>query len=83
MMRSMFAGVSGMRSHQQMMDVIGDNIANVNSTGFKASRVVFQDTLSPADAQRVGGRRGAGAAGAARTRCRWAWASSSARWTRS
>ena len=46
MMRSMFAGVSGMKSHQQMMDVIGDNIANVNSSGFKASRVVFQDTLS-------------------------------------
>ncbi|MCW2665418.1 MAG: flgE [Frankiales bacterium] len=46
MMRSMFAGVSGMRSHQSMMDVIGDNIANVNSTGFKASRVVFQDTLN-------------------------------------
>lgn len=46
MMRSMFAGVSGMRSHQMMMDVIGDNIANVNTTGYKASRVVFQDTLS-------------------------------------
>ncbi|MCW2779131.1 MAG: hypothetical protein JWN17_2856 [Frankiales bacterium] len=46
MMRSMFAGVSGMKAHQQMMDVIGDNIANINSSGFKASRVVFQDTLS-------------------------------------
>ncbi len=46
MMRSLFAGVSGLRSHQTMMDVIGDNIANVNSTGYKASRVVFQDTLS-------------------------------------
>ncbi|MCU1693010.1 MAG: flgG [Frankiales bacterium] len=46
MMRSMFAGVSGMKSHQQMMDVIGDNIANVNSSGFKASRVVFETTLS-------------------------------------
>ncbi len=46
MMRSMFAGVSGLRSHQTMMDVIGDNIANVNSSGYKASRVVFQDTLS-------------------------------------
>lgn len=46
MMRSMFAGVSGLKSHQMMMDVIGDNIANVNSSGFKASRVVFQDTLS-------------------------------------
>lgn len=46
MMRSMFAGVSGMKAHQTMMDVIGDNIANINSSGFKASRVVFQDTLS-------------------------------------
>jgi flagellar hook protein FlgE len=46
MMRSMFAGVSGMRSTQMMMDVVGDNIANVNTSGYKASRVVFQDTLS-------------------------------------
>ncbi len=46
MMRSMFAGVSGLRTHQTMMDVIGDNIANVNSSGFKTSRTVFQDTLS-------------------------------------
>ncbi|MGB8651717.1 MAG: flagellar hook-basal body complex protein [Mycobacteriales bacterium] len=46
MMRSMFAGVSGMRSTQMMMDVVGDNIANVNTAGYKASRVVFQDTLS-------------------------------------
>ncbi|MCW2599376.1 MAG: protein of unknown function domain protein [Frankiales bacterium] len=46
MMRSLYAGVSGMRSNQMMMDVIGDNIANVNSSGYKASRVVFQDTLS-------------------------------------
>jgi flagellar hook protein FlgE len=46
MMRSLFAGVSGMRSNQMMMDVVGDNIANVNTSGYKASRVVFQDTLS-------------------------------------
>lgn len=46
MMRSMFAGVSGMRSNQMLMDVVGDNIANVNTSGYKASRVVFQDTLS-------------------------------------
>ncbi len=46
MMRSMFSGVSGMRSTQMMMDVVGDNIANVNTSGYKASRVVFQDTLS-------------------------------------
>ena len=46
MMRSMFSGVSGMRSNQMLMDVVGDNIANVNTSGYKASRVVFQDTLS-------------------------------------
>jgi flagellar hook protein FlgE len=33
MMRSMFAGVSGLRSHQTMMDVVGNNIANVNTAG--------------------------------------------------
>ena len=46
MMRSLFAGVSGLRSTQMMMDVVSDNIANVNTAGYKASRVVFQDTLS-------------------------------------
>ncbi|MBP2635817.1 MAG: flagellar hook protein FlgE [Firmicutes bacterium] len=46
MMRSLFAGVSGLRNHQTRMDVIGNNIANVNTTGFKASRVNFQDILS-------------------------------------
>jgi len=46
MMRSMFAAVSGLRAHQTMADVIGNNIANVNTTGFKASRVEFADTLS-------------------------------------
>ncbi|EAX48660.1 protein of unknown function DUF1078 domain protein [Thermosinus carboxydivorans Nor1] len=46
MMRSLFAGVSGLRNHQTRMDVIGNNIANVNTIGFKASRVNFQDILS-------------------------------------
>lgn len=46
MMRSMFSGVTGLRNHQVRMDVIGNNIANVNTVGFKKSRVVFQDTLS-------------------------------------
>ncbi|GAB7189406.1 flagellar hook protein FlgE [Kineococcus sp. NUM-3379] len=46
MLRSMFSGVSGLRSHQTMMDVTGNNIANVNTTGYKSSRVVFADTLS-------------------------------------
>src|SRR3546814_13656835 len=46
MLRSMFAGVSGLRSHQTMVDVVGNNIANVNTTGYKSSSVVFQDLLS-------------------------------------
>jgi flagellar hook protein FlgE len=46
MLRSMYAGVSGLRTHQQMMDVTGNNIANVSTTGFKSSATVFQDTLS-------------------------------------
>jgi flagellar hook protein FlgE len=46
MLRSMFSGISGLRAHQQMMDVTGNNIANVNTTGFKTSQSTFQDTLS-------------------------------------
>lgn len=46
MMRSMFSGVTGLRNHQTKMDVIGNNIANVNTVGFKKSRTIFQDTLS-------------------------------------
>nr|WP_092068323.1 flagellar hook protein FlgE [Dendrosporobacter quercicolus]NSL47055.1 flagellar hook-basal body complex protein [Dendrosporobacter quercicolus DSM 1736]SDL74289.1 flagellar hook protein FlgE [Dendrosporobacter quercicolus] len=46
MMRSLFAGISGLRNHQTKMDVIGNNIANVNTVGFKASTVNFQDMLS-------------------------------------
>lgn len=45
MMRSLFAAVSGLKTHQQRMDVIGNNIANVNTPGFKKSRVTFQDML--------------------------------------
>lgn len=45
-MRSLFSGVSGLKNHQTRMDVIGNNIANVNTTGFKGSRVTFQDILS-------------------------------------
>lgn len=46
MMRSLFSGVAGLKGHQTRMDVIGNNIANVNTTGFKSSRVTFADTLS-------------------------------------
>ena len=46
MLRSLFSGISGLRAHQTMLDVTGNNIANVNTTGFKASQAQFQDTLS-------------------------------------
>lgn len=46
MIRSLYSGVSGMRNNQTKMDVIGNNIANVNTTGFKSGRVRFQDMLS-------------------------------------
>ena len=43
MNRAMFSGVAGMKSHQTKMDVIGNNIANVNTYGFKSQRAVFSD----------------------------------------
>jgi len=45
MMRSLFSGVSGLQNHQTRMDVIGNNISNINTTGFKRNRVNFQDIL--------------------------------------
>ena len=50
MMRSLYSGVSGLKGHQTKMDVVGNNIANVNTTGFKSSRVTFADTLSQTQA---------------------------------
>lgn len=46
MMRSLYAGVSGLQNHQIRMDVIGNNISNINTIGFKKGRVNFQDLLS-------------------------------------
>ena len=46
MMRSLYAGVSGLQNHQTRMDVIGHNIANVNTIGYKKNRVNFQDMLA-------------------------------------
>ena len=43
MLRSLFSAVSGMQAHQTKLDVIGNNIANVNTYGFKSSRARFQD----------------------------------------
>jgi len=45
MMRSLYSGVAGLENHQIRMDVIGNNISNVNTTGFKESRVNFEDLL--------------------------------------
>ncbi|HEY8488235.1 MAG TPA: flagellar hook-basal body complex protein, partial [Thermaerobacter sp.] len=46
MMRSLYAGISGLQNHQLRMDVIGNNIANVNTVGFKASRVTFKELFN-------------------------------------
>jgi flagellar hook protein FlgE len=46
MLRSMFAAISGLHGNQTMMDVIGNNIANVNTVGYKSGRVNFQDIMS-------------------------------------
>lgn len=62
MMRSMFSGISGLRVHQTKMDVIANNIANVNTAGYKSSRItfneVFSQTLSSASAANAATGRG-------------------------
>ena len=46
MMRSLYSGVAGLKTHQVKMDVIGNNIANVNTTAFKASSITFSELMS-------------------------------------
>src|SRR5438309_8323038 len=46
MLRSLFSAISGLQAHQTKMDVVGNNIANVNTVGYKSSSTVFEDTLS-------------------------------------
>jgi flagellar hook protein FlgE len=60
MMRALFAGVSGLRNHQVRMDVIGNNIANVNTVAFKGSRVTFKEAFAQVveGAQRPSGTLG-------------------------
>lgn len=55
MLRSMYSGISGMKNFQTKLDVIGNNIANVNTSGFKKGRVTFQDMMS----QMTSGAQGA------------------------
>jgi len=45
MMRALFSAISGMKNHMSFMDVVGNNIANVNTIAYKSSRVTFQDIL--------------------------------------
>ncbi len=63
MLRSMFSAVSGLRSHQTMMDVTGNNIANVNTPGYKAQRTTFQETLTQLIRGGAAGQLGPGGAG--------------------
>ena len=46
MMRSLFSAISGLKGHQTMMDIVGNNISNVNTTAFKSARITFQDIIS-------------------------------------
>jgi flagellar hook protein FlgE len=62
MASSLFAGVAGLKIHQTLLDVVGNNLANVNTTGFKGQRVEFQDviysTMQQASAPAQGGQLG-------------------------
>lgn len=46
MLRSLYAGVSGLRNHQTKLDVLGNNIANVNTVGFKSGRIIFSEAIN-------------------------------------
>ncbi len=66
MMRSLYSGVSGLKTHQTKMDVIGNNIANVNTTAFKSqsitfSEIMYQTTQSASGANAETGRAGTNA----------------------
>ena len=60
MLRSMYSGISGLRNFQTKLDVIGNNIANVNTYGFKKGRTIFKDLISQtvAGASAPGANRG-------------------------
>lgn len=64
MIRGMYAGISGMKSQQTKLDVIGNNLANVGTTGFKSSRVVFKDMLYQNSSNAVGASNNLGGSNA-------------------
>ena len=61
MLRSMFAAISGLKNHQTMLDVTANDLANVNTIGYKSARTTFKDSLS--QMQRAGAGAGAGLGG--------------------
>lgn len=63
MMRSLYSGVSGLKVHQTKMDVIGNNISNVNTVGFKSSQVNFSDILYQTSSSASGPNAQTGTAG--------------------
>lgn len=63
MMRALYSGVSGLKVHQTRMDVIGNNISNVNTVGFKASNVTFADILYQTSSNATGPNAETGRAG--------------------
>ncbi|MCR5419751.1 MAG: flagellar hook-basal body complex protein, partial [Lachnospiraceae bacterium] len=63
MMRSLFSGVAGLRTHQSKMDVIGNNIANVNTVAYKSSNVTFQELMYQTSSNASGANADTGRAG--------------------
>ena len=63
MMRSLFSAVSGLKTHQTRMDVIGNNIANVNTEAFKASNVRFSELMYQTMSTASGGDASTGTGG--------------------
>lgn len=63
MMRSLFSGVTGLKTHQTKMDVIGNNIANVNTVGFKSSSVTFSELMYQTTQNASGANDATGRAG--------------------
>ncbi|MEK3935075.1 flagellar basal body rod protein FlgG [Sporosarcina sp. FSL W7-1349] len=60
MLRSMYSGISGLKNFQTKLDVIGNNIANVNTYGFKKGRTIFKDLISQTVAGASGGNNSRG-----------------------
>ncbi|MDI6792680.1 MAG: flagellar hook-basal body complex protein [bacterium] len=60
MMRELYTSMTGVQEHQKWLDVIGNNVANVNSVGFKQTRVTFQDILSQRESYGVAPQDGQG-----------------------